>query len=188
MVARHLSRPHRFVCLTDQPWLIPAGIETVPIATPAGFGWWAKVELFNRRHGFSDRMLYLDLDSLVVAPLDPIVDVQSSFALVEPGGTFEGKDGLATVHRYNSSVMVWNPATQHRLFDKWTPQVAARLWGDQDWIGEQVTSADLFPSSWCPRLSAVAGPPFGDAKVILAKVPKNADAAKLFPWFAERWQ
>lgn len=193
MVGRHLRRPHRFVCLTDRPDQAPDGVEVVPVALPPGQkGWWAKVELFNPMWApaLRGRVLYLDLDVLVVAPLDAIVDYPARFALAPDGApNFVPKDGTVAVHRFNSSVMAWDAGTApdiHRAFD-WS--ITRRLHGDQDWIGERHPEAATMPIEWFPRLSQLgAGPPFPrDTKVILAKKPKNAAAAVRWPWFAAAW-
>ena len=187
MVARHLDRPHRFVCLTDRTLALPE-IETVGIRWANTLkGWWAKVELFKPGR-FDGRVLYLDLDTLIVDALDAIVDYQAPAAFVPDAGTFQGKEGKAVVKRFNSSVMVWDAGTLDVLYARWSSAVAHRLWGDQDWAGEQVPNAALMPLEWFPRLSQCPdGPPAG-AKVILAKVPKNEIAAQRYPWFAERWR
>jgi hypothetical protein len=188
MVRRWIDRPYRFVCLTDRPEALP-GVETIRIPSPSPLrGWWAKVRLFDPVIGLAGRVLYLDLDTLIVGPLGPIIDYPATVALAPPGGAFVGRDGLSVVYRYNSSVMVWNAGALEVLHREWTPAVADRLWGDQDWIGERYPSAALLPSAWLPRLSTVTGPPFGDAKVILAKVPKNHVAAGRWPWVADIWR
>jgi len=190
MVARWMDdRPYRFVCLTDRPWEI-RGIDTIPIPAPRPLkGWWSKVRCFDAALRLSGRVLYLDLDTLVVGPLSEILDYPSRFALVPPGGTFEGKGPLKTVRRFNSSVMVWDNGVNHRLFDDWTPSVAMRLWGDQDWIGEQYPIADAMPSEWFPRISELGDePPAVDAKVVLVKTPKNEEAAKRWPWVDAVWR
>lgn len=189
MVDRHLTRAHAFVCLTDRPWLLPADIRGIPIATPALKGWWGKVELFNRRHGFAGRMLYLDLDSLIVDSLESIVKFPAPFALVPDAGSFQGKDCLTVVKRFNSSVMVWDAGVNSRLYDDWTPAVGKRLHGDQDWIGEQMPEADMMPLDWFPRMSQLSGrPPVAPARVVLVKKPKNHEASDQFPWFSAMWQ
>ena len=187
MVERHLDRPVRFVCLTDRPRPL-SRIETMPIPWSRRWkGWWAKVELF-RPGRFEGRVLYLDLDTLIVDRLDPIVDFPAPFALVPDAGSFQGRDGLAVVKRFNSSVMVWDADTHTDLHADWDRSVMERLHGDQDWIGERCPQAATMPLDWFPRLSQCPdGPPDG-AKVILAKVPKNDRAALRYPWFAERWQ
>lgn len=191
MVTRHLARPFRFVCLTDRPNKVPEIIDTITIPNPNPLpGWWSKVNLFDDALGLTGRVLYLDLDTLIVGALDAIVDYPAPFALVPHEGRFEGINGRAVVKRFNSSVMVWDGGTLGRLFADWTPDVTARLHGDQDWIGEQIEKASAMPLWWFPRLSSIGAsgkvPP--DAKVILAKTPKNTEAAKRWPWFRDVWK
>jgi len=190
MVAKHLTRPHRFVCLTDRAAYLPSGMETQPIALRADIpGWWAKVLLFNRARGLSGRVLYLDLDTLVVSALDPIVDFPAPFALIPDAGTFKPRTAHRVIKRFNSSVMVWSDCAADRLYDNFSSDVPARLWGDQDWIGEQMPGAATMPLEWFPRLSELHGqPPGAEAKVVLAKKPKNVEAAKRWPWVADVWR
>jgi hypothetical protein len=188
MVARYLKRPHRFVCLSDQDYQAP-GIETqvIPPVMRGIKGWWSKIHLFDPGR-FKGRVLYLDLDTLIVDALDPIVDWPSPFALVPDAGTFRGRMGLKVVKRFNSSVMVWDAGVPDRLSKDWRQSVMWKLWGDQDWIGQQMPKADIMPVEWFPRLSQCLGGPPDGAKVILAKMPKNEEAATRHPWFAERWK
>lgn len=189
MVRKHMDRPYRFVCLTDRPRQVPRGVEAIAIPNLLPlFAWWSKLQCFNAALPLTGRCLYLDLDTVIARSLAPILDYPAPFALIPHTGRFEGKNGRAVVKRFNSSVMVWNAGEQRALFDTWSPAVAERLWGDQDHIGEQAPDAATFPAEWFPRLSAVkAGPPT-DAKVILAKTPKNEQAARLYPWFNKLWR
>lgn len=189
MVARWLWEPYRFVCLTDQPRRMPRGVEAIAIPNPRPLrGWWAKVRLFDDRHKFAGRMLYLDLDTLIVGPLAPIVQYPSPFALVPHSGSFEGRDGLAVVKRFNSSVMVWNAGEQSRLFTEWPPKESGRLWGDQDAIGERAPDASTMPAQWFPRLSEIGdGPVPQEAVIVLAKKPKPEEAARRWTWVREAW-
>ena len=192
MVTRWIDRPFRFVCLTDQPWLLHDPIETVPVQKLAGFAPWTKLELFNPMRGWTGRMLYLDLDSLVVASLAPIIDVPETFAITadpsQQGQRTKDAFNRQIVRRFNSSVMVWDGSTHTDFYTKWTPSVAARLSGDQDWVGELNPAAATMPREWFPRISEVVRPPWpSTAKVILCKVPKNAILAKEQPWFAPLW-
>ena len=179
------------VCLTDRPWQIPRGIRAIPIPSPAPGvkGWWSKVRLFDPRLKLSGRVLYLDLDVLVVGSLEKILAFPAPFALVPDGApAFLGKGRRGVVKRFNSSVMAFDAGTHAELFTKWTPHVAGRLWGDQDWIGERAPDAAAMPAAWFPRLSEVEGPPWDpDVAVVLAKKPKNHQAARELPWFREAW-
>lgn len=194
MASRALPE-HRFVCLTDQPGSLP-GIETIGVAPPRDmYAWWAKVELFNPAHDAlqQGRILYLDLDVLIVDDLSPVVNYSPGFAIVPDGApNFVGKGDLKVVKQFNSSVMSWEGGMYNDLYLDWRPDVARRLWGDQDWIGERLPNATKMPLSWFPRLSQVmqrrrVDARVNDAKVILCKKPKNADAAKQWPWFAKAW-
>lgn len=190
MVARHLTRPHRFVCLTDRPYLLPADMEVEPIVLPAGIaGWWAKVLLFNPARKLGERVLYLDLDTLVVSSLDPVADYPADFALIPDAGSFKPRTAHRVIKRFNSSVMVWSGAACSRLYTEFHGGIPQRLWGDQDHIAEQMPDAATMPLEWFPRLSELHGkPPAPAAKVVLSKKPKNAEAAKQLPWVADVWR
>ena len=67
--------------------------------------------------------------------------------------------------------------------------VAARLHGDQDWIGEQRPDALQMPVEWFPRISELNGLlPKAGTKVVLCKKPKNSIAADLYPWVNAAWR
>ena len=186
MVKRHLPMEHDFVCLTDQV----VGSEYRAIASPNyQFPWWAKMQLFNPQlFRAGEKIMYLDLDVLVVDDLSPIA-AADTFTLIPHAGAFKGKGARHTVPRYNSSVMVWRAEEGYPLYNAWSRDVMDRLWGDQDWIGERMPGAATFPLEWFPRLSESAGhPPFDGAKVVLAKKPKPHLAARQWPWFAELWR
>lgn len=193
MVARWIDRSFRFVCLTDRPWLMPEGVEAIPIVKLHGFAPWTKLELFNPARQWSGRVLYLDLDSLIVAPLAPIVDIPASFAITADPTNKKPRthDSFSRkiIRRFNSSVMVWDGGTQTDLYTDWRPSVSGRLSGDQDWIGDRKPDAATMPRAWFPRLSELNGqPPVDPAKVVLAKVPKNHLAAEQYPWFDALWR
>lgn len=181
-----------FVVLTDQPevlGMVKAEVAVVP-KPPHRYPWWAKVELFKpgRFHG---RVCYFDLDVLLWRNVNPIVEFPSRFALVPHAGSFEGKNGKSVVKRFNSSVMVWDAGCCDEIYTSFTTDVMARLWGDQDWIGEKVPHARTMPIQWFPRLSefdAEACDVPEDARVILCKRPKNVEAAQRWPWFKKAWR
>jgi hypothetical protein len=194
MVTRHLARPFAFACLTDRPADLEArGIPgAVAVTKLPGFAPWTKLRLFDPARAWPGRVLYLDLDVLIVAPLDPIVDAPAPFAITDDRKhRRHGNDafGRAIVRRFNSSVMAWDGGTQTELFTRWAPPVAQRLSGDQDWIGERAPQAHALPRAWFPRLSELdpERPQLREAKVVLAKRPKNAEAAERWPWVREAW-
>lgn len=187
---------HRFVCLTDRPDVFNGCLDTIrldplPLGVP---GWWAKVQLFNKAHAAlqTGRVLYLDLDILLVDNFQLVVD-WPGFAIVPDGApNFVGNARLKTVKRYNSSVMCWDGGRFNSIYDDWDLSVTRRLWGDQDWIGEKYATLDKMPLAWFPRLSQVMTRGLVDermrcAKAILCKKPKNLEAAKRWRWFDMAW-
>lgn len=191
MVRRWMDRPYRFVCLTDKTGPAPFGpsIEAIKIPWSGDvYGWWAKLKLFAPKTGLTGRVLYLDLDTLVVNSLAPILDYPAPFALLPHAGRFDGKNGLRVVKRFNSSVMVFNAGEQTHIVDRFTSDTPRDLWGDQDHIGECCPDAATMPASWCPRLSEIHdGLVPTDAKVVLCKTPKNVEAARRYRWVREAW-
>lgn len=192
MVARHLSQPHEFVCLTDRPAQVPQNARAITIASPSPLpGWWAKLELFNPSREWPGRVLYFDLDTLIVDRLDAIAASPAPLTLIPDGGSaFPGRAGLRVVKRFNSSVMAFDPPAVRRLWSTFNATVPQRLWGDQDHIGEQCPAAATWPIEWFPRLSSIGAAgivPVG-TRVVLSKKPKNVVAADRWPWFNAIWR
>jgi hypothetical protein len=193
MVRRWIDRPFRAACLTDQPEAMPEGVEPIVVEKLPGFAPWTKLELFNPARAWAGRVLYLDLDSLIVAPLAPLVDTAAAFAITadppKPGQKDRDSFGHAIVRRFNSSVMVWDGGTQTDLYTGFTRDVVDRLSGDQDYIGTKRLGATAWSREWFPRISELGGsPPQPPARVVFCKVPKNHIAAVRWPWVAEAWQ
>ncbi len=94
MVRRHLRRPHRFVCLTDDGTGIDAGIETHPIPQvgfaefdsrqPWSFqhGWLKLTSFASPLYDLSGPTLFLDLDIVIVDALDPFFDHPGTFCVI----------------------------------------------------------------------------------------------------------
>ncbi len=200
MVARWLSLPFEFVCLTDQPWLFDAPITSIPVQRfPDCNAYWTKMKLFDPTLNFTGRMLALDLDSLIVGPLAPVVQYPARFVMATDCLTNVGsglphlgkvdRHGRALVQKFQGSVMVWNAGNHSDLYTNWTTAVAKRLSTDQDWIGERYPDASVMPLSWTPRISQIKdGPVPEDAKIVFSKKPKNDVAETLWPWVGPVWR
>jgi len=99
MVARHLSTPHRFRCLSDREI---DGVDTL-IPSEVWPGWWSKLLLFKYAEG---QNLYLDLDVVVTGPLDGLVSRRLSMPMNWAQSGYGG---------CQSSVMSWG----NRYRDLW---------------------------------------------------------------------
>lgn len=159
MVARHLSRPHRFVCFTDDAAGIAPEIETHPlpqIGIPdfdRREGWtrahgWLKVTSFAPDlAGLRGPTLFLDLDIVVVGPLDGFFDPPGRFCVIKE---WDKRDATG-----NTSVYRFEAGESHDVLD----HLAKNLSGAQsDFRNEQEFVTDYFhrsgqlsywPKGWC---------------------------------------
>jgi len=196
-VARHLSRPFRFVCLTDRPHEMPAGVEAIAVERiPSCYAFWTRLRMFDASLGWAGRVLALDLDTLIVGSLDPIVDYPAPFVCagdslapsLESPPVCGTKGGKTWRPRVQGSVIAWDAGAVNALWTLWTPAIAAQFYTDQDWIGELYPDVPVLPVSWFPRVSQVQWPLPAEAKVLLVKKPKNVLAADRWPWFNALWR
>jgi hypothetical protein len=175
-VARHLARPHRFVCLTDDPSGLDAGIEARALS-PGRVGWWNKLELF-RPGQFEGRVLYLDLDSVIVGDLAPLA-ARCGIVWLDDWGWRR--------RVYGSGTMVWDAGEHADAWNDYTPEVAARLEGDQDWLTELGGWARLLPPlvrSY--RYHCRGGPPPGCVVVGFHGAPKPHEVRG--GWVPQHWR
>jgi hypothetical protein len=96
-VRANLRQPHRFVCLTDMVDEVEAaGVDALRLPTD-WHGWWSKINLFAPDL-LTGSVLYLDLDSLVTGPLDPLFRQSEGITMVAD---------FTRPEMMNSSAMAW---------------------------------------------------------------------------------
>jgi hypothetical protein len=148
MVSRHLTVPYEFFCLTDDPTPI-AGVKLL-VQPNAKYArpWWHKVHMFDPSLGLQGRILYFDLDVIIHANIDKLVDFQDQ--------EFRGiRDFNRKYHKdwkiLNSSTMCW-PAGQHSdIYNHFMADTkrAQQMHGDQDWIWQIAKNRIKFwPDEW----------------------------------------
>ncbi len=151
MVKRNLSIPHKFFCFTEDPTGLNDDIEILPF-TEKLHGWWNKVALFKSEiPGLTGKTLYLDLDVVIVNPIDELFQFEEEFVIIH--------DWMYTITRrrpaamvYNSSVFVYEAGKLPHVwenFDKDRKQNMSSNPGDQDYITKQMPNAKIFPDGWC---------------------------------------
>jgi hypothetical protein len=139
MVERHLTVPHRFVCMTDRA--IP-DVECVEAAEHLP-SWWSKVGMF-RPGLFPGRNLYLDLDVVITGNIDGMLQFAPgvvapddfSYSLLNPkhGLSSDMQRLLGGTGTVNSSVMLWRDDDGLPIYERFTLEKMAELHGDQNWI------------------------------------------------------
>jgi hypothetical protein len=76
-VARHLSLPHEFVCLSD----VEVSCKRISLQHDWS-GWWSKVELF-RPGVIQGPTVYMDLDNVILGDFSDIFDCGHDFAMMQ---------------------------------------------------------------------------------------------------------
>ena len=148
MISKHLTLPYEFVCLTEDAHPIE-GVRSI-LQQHAGYAkpWWHKVHMFDPNLNLQERVLYLDLDVVVHANINKLVE--------NCGSQFYGiRDFNRKFHpnwqSLNSSALSWRHGTQNRIWDEFIkdPKAAQRLHGDQDWIWKVAKDRIKFwPDDW----------------------------------------
>ena len=106
MTTRHLSRPFRFVCFTDDSSGLRDEFETVPLPeirvdAPYQNLPWRKLAVFREAvGGLSGTTLFLDLDVVIVGTLDPFFDYFGEFCIIREWSDSERIVGNSSVFRF----------------------------------------------------------------------------------------
>ena len=142
-VTRHLTVPHRFVCLTDQPENFSCETLPIPMNLP---GWWGKLALFS--DVIQGRILFFDLDTVITGNIDDFANYQGDLAIIKP---FYRDSG------YASGVLNIGPSAHRHVWEQFSqnPQKAVNYcaehadpapWncGDQRWLELTVPQADYW--------------------------------------------
>jgi len=185
MVERNLHVPHRFVCLSN----VEVPCERIPLIHDWP-GWFSKIEL-HRPGLFEDRVLYLDLDELVIQDLEPLLAFPSSFVVTgrRKYRTWF-KEDLIKTRKYGSAVMVFDPGAGEKLYTEFDKRVIEVFWGEQDYVAWKMPELDTFPASWFGRLEKDSeDPPQEDVIVVHCMLSgKNREAVQKHKWVQEIWQ
>ena len=137
MVARHLERPHRFVCITNEPL---AGAETAPLdrSLMKPGKRFPKIGLFRRDAAdwLGERVLYLDLDCVIVGSIDAIVNRPEPLVLWRNPG-YGRKPQWAP---FNTSMILLDAGCRQEIFESFDPERGVPHWDgdDQDWVSARV--------------------------------------------------
>ncbi|MBR4104424.1 MAG: hypothetical protein IKK39_10240 [Thermoguttaceae bacterium] len=105
-VKRHLSRPHRFVCFTDDPTGLRRDVEVRPLPEMTGLDGrpergWRKLTLFQEKLAdVEGTALFLDLDVVILDSLDPFFEVPGKFRIVEDWNLPGKNIGNSSVFRF----------------------------------------------------------------------------------------
>lgn len=96
-VRRHLARPHRFICFTDDGTGLDAAVEVYPLpelGLPPGHAdlRWQKLALYRKElFDLTGTALFLDLDLVIVDSLEPLFEHPGKFLIIRDDDLFRSK-------------------------------------------------------------------------------------------------
>jgi hypothetical protein len=148
VVAQHLKRPCTVVCLTDQPERC-TGVAFVDITAIGLQGPWGKMALFEPMWRDRSKVIFLELDTVIVGDIAPLADVPGEFAIGE------GFDTGVMVIGGGMGNFVWNGFERRRELLMMTHS------------GPSACIAELYPSA--PFLQRLLPKPFFQTRLRLMR-------------------
>jgi hypothetical protein len=168
-VQRHLARPFRFVCFTDDPRGLDEGVEAQPLpetgSAQTADTRWRKLAIFKPGlAGLSGPVLFLDLDLVVVSDLAPFLDLPGRFCVIRDAELFPVRWSRRLLRpareRFyqtvgNTSVFRFE-AGQHadllERFNREHAQVIAAYRNEQEYLSAHLHAQgaiSFWPRGWC---------------------------------------
>jgi hypothetical protein len=159
MVSRHLKRPHRFVCLTDDAQGIDSSVEVFPIPMVGfsefderkpwtfGHGWLKLTSFAPTLYDMTGRTLFLDLDIVIVDSLDPFFDQPGTFTVIRE---WDKTDGTGNTSCYLYTIGAHADALAHLKNDY--PISISKVRNEQEYITHFVQEQgklSYWPDAWC---------------------------------------
>lgn len=161
-ISRHLKEPHRFICFTDQDFRI-ADVETAPIVDielTKVQGCFARLRMFDpmwqrrwiwrRMDGRDDRLVNMDLDTVITGDLDRIFKRDENFLILHGANS-------TNPCKFCGALMMLRPGALPKVWSDFSLEAVATIPchefpDDQGWIWHKYPEA----SGWkCGHESGV---------------------------------
>jgi hypothetical protein len=151
MVQRHLTLPHRFICLTDDKTGIRPEVEcfdlpVINVPQEYDYSPWRKLGMFSANlANLKGKALFLDLDIVIVDSIDEFFTYSDKFSIIE-NWTQMGR-GIG-----NSSVYCFTIGAHADVLDYYhanMEEVLTNYSNEQIYLSKKIGDIDFWPASWC---------------------------------------
>jgi len=186
-IIRHLKKDFKFYCLSDME--LPYYISKIKLEHNFP-GWWSKMELFKPYMGQFGDILFIDLDTVIVGDLEPVLKPLNKITLLRD--FYRPKE-------LGSGLMYIPKLRRYKIWEEWTknPEMHMckfRTGGDQAFLMQYwLNKADRFQELYyCNYILSYKADNVGEKLPKTAKIicfhgkPKPADVTHL-PWMKENW-
>lgn len=179
MVARSLSRPHRFVCFTEQTDGLDPEVEVLPLPdcrVPARpeIEAWRKISLFTPQLGLSGPTLFLDLDVVITGSLDPFFEYEPGrFCIIHNWTHPDRRVGNSSVFRFEAGAY---PAV-FEDYNRDPDKIAAENRNEQIYVTARIDAQDgavWWPETWCRSFKKHCLPKGVLKLLVPARIPPDA--------------
>jgi hypothetical protein len=184
MVRRHLKRPHRFVCLTDNRSGIESDIEVFDIPQvgfadfdqrlPWTFGHgWLKLTSFKRElYDLQGTTLFIDLDVVIVDSLDAFFEPPGEFVVIKE---WDKRDGTGNTSVYRYTIGAHADALEYLAANK--DKALSEVRNEQEFItgylGRQ-GKVSYWPDAWCRSFKRHCVRPVPLCWILQPRMPEGA--------------
>lgn len=188
-----------FVCFTDRPDEVPPGIHPLELS-PLPRIWWHKLYLFAwRKHGLMERILYFDLDTVLVGDVSwmeevaaPIVTSDGICRKVDPASPYApghvDSNAMSIAPGYGTGIWTafasdpkrWMLGPDNRFGDQWFIERHSEV-RPQKW--QELRPGCLVSYKWDCRPQGQ--PPAGASIVSFHGRPNPAEVED--PWVRDCW-
>jgi len=176
MVGRHLARPHRFVCLTDDPTGLDPGVEALPLPemdVPARKAHqpWRKIGLMAPAIGdLAGDALFIDLDVVVAGDVGPFFDMPGRFLIIE-NWTQKGMGvGNSSVFRFRVGA---HPEIYREFLER-PEAIVAEFPNEQTFISRRAGEIGFWPADWVRSFKRHCLRPFPLNLLLPPRLPADA--------------
>lgn len=179
MTSRHLSRPHRFVCFTDDATGLNSDIEHFPlpeVRVPEHLQHEAWFKLGTFRNPLADlegTALFLDLDIVIMDDIDCFFDYPGAFCIIHNWTHPLRIVGNSSVYRFQIGA---HTDILARYQETGAVRVKSEYRNEQTFLSYQLGADKLtyWPSSWCLSFKRHCMPPRMLAPFITPRHPSRA--------------
>lgn len=201
MVERHYRKPHRFVCVTDDPTgldceTIPLWDDYADVPSPHGRGnpsCYRRLKAFDPDVSkyFGDRFVSLDLDTVIVNDVSPLWDRDEDFVIWRDPYNPKQYCGSMFLLRSGFRPKVWSefdPVESPKI-----AKVRGFMGSDQAWISYSLPNEPVWTGSdgaysYGARIGPSGVLPF-DARIVFfhGRVDPWSPTAQRLDWVRDHW-
>lgn len=186
-IRRHSSITLDVVCLTDDKKLV-GDFRIIPLEKNYP-GWWSKLELFRPGLTHKKRILYFDLDTLILKNIDHLLRLEVPFGALLPWNPSNRASGQIA-----SGIILWDHEMFSPLFRNGSSPIDfGHYAGDQEYLSEKIKAQKY---AWV-QLQDIAKI-YSFKRQCRRKLPKNAEIVCFhgkprphevqIPWVRENWK